>query len=166
MQETADFTTLYFQSQTDTQAFAVRLAHAILAHEKDIAQGGFNLRLEGGLGAGKTTLTRALLRACGVTGRVRSPTFELVEDYEIGNGLAFHHFDFYRFEAPEEFEDAGFRELFGAGRVTACEWSQKAGPYLPAADLTLSLTVDNLARKAELKAFSPLSRAVFSEVTA
>ena len=50
--------------------------------------------------------------------------------------------------------------------MTACEWSQKAGPYLPAADLTLSLTVDNLARKAELKAFSPLGRAVFSEVTA
>ena len=87
MQKTADIITVFFETQADTEAFARRVAQALLAHESDIAQHGFNLRLNGGLGAGKTTFTRALLRACGVTGRVRSPTFELVEDYEIRKDL-------------------------------------------------------------------------------
>ena len=87
MQKTADIITVFFETQADTEAFARRVAQALLAHESAIAQHGFNLRLNGGLGAGKTTFTRALLRACGVTGRVRSPTFELVEDYEIRKDL-------------------------------------------------------------------------------
>ena len=166
MQTTADSITLFFPSQDATEAFAGRLARSILAHEDEIAVSGFNLRLEGGLGAGKTTLTRALLRACGVTGRVRSPTFELVENYEIGRDLAFHHFDFYRFEDPAEFDEAGFRELFGAGRVTACEWSGKAGAYLPEADLEMTLSVEGLSRRAELAAKSALGRAVLAEAAA
>lgn len=106
------------------------------------------------------------MRACGVSGRVRSPTFELVEDYEIGATLAFHHFDFYRFESAEEFDEAGFRELFGPGMVTACEWSEKAAPYLPQADLEISLRVQNLSREATLKAFTPLGRTILAEVCA
>ena len=160
MQNTADFTTLFFQTQDDTEAFAARLARAILALEREIEARGFNLRLTGGLGAGKTTFTRALLRACGVTGRVRSPTFELVENYDIGRTLEFHHFDFYRFETAEEFEEAGFRELFGPGMVTASEWSEKAAPYLPDADLELTLAVKDLSREARLVACSDLGRAV------
>lgn len=106
------------------------------------------------------------MRACGVTGRVRSPTFELVEDYEIGKTLAFHHFDFYRFESAEEFDEAGFRELFGPGMVTACEWSEKAAPFLPDADLEISLSVKDLSRDASLKAYTPLGRVVLMEVCA
>ena len=158
MQKTADIITVFFETQADTEAFARRVAQALLAHESDIAQHG--------LGAGKTTFTRALLRACGVTGRVRSPTFELVEDYEIGKTLAFHHFDFYRFESAEEFDEAGFRELFGPGMVTACEWSEKAAPYLPDADLEISLSVKDLSRDASLKAYTPLGRVVLMEVCA
>lgn len=166
MQKTADINTVFFETQADTEAFARRIAKALMAHESDIEQNGFNFRLNGGLGAGKTTLTRALLRACGVSGRVRSPTFELVEDYEIGATLAFHHFDFYRFESAEEFDEAGFRELFGLGMVTACEWSEKAAPYLPQADLEISLRVQNLSREATLKAFTPLGRTILAEVCA
>lgn len=166
MQKTADFTTVFFPTQTDTEAFAARLAQALLSHEDLIASSGFNLRLTGGLGAGKTTFTRALLRACGVTGRVRSPTFELVENYEIGESLAFHHFDFYRFESPEEFDEAGFRELFGAGMVTACEWSDKAAGYLPEADLEITLTVEKLSRQARLEARSRLGQIILTEVCA
>ncbi len=166
MQKTADFTTLFFQTQTDTEAFAATVAKALLAHESEIERTGFNLRLIGGLGAGKTTFTRALLRACGVTGRVRSPTFELVENYDIGESLQFHHFDFYRFESPEEFDEAGFRELFGPGMVTACEWSEKAAPYLPKADIEITLSVDNLSRQAQLKACSPLGKVILTEVCA
>ena len=166
MQKTADIITVFFETQADTEAFARRVAQALLAHESAIAQHGFNLRLNGGLGAGKTTFTRALLRACGVTGRVRSPTFELVEDYEIGKTLEFHHFDFYRFESAEEFDEAGFRELFGPGMVTACEWSEKAAPFLPDADLEISLSVKDLSRDASLKAYTPLGRVVLMEVCA
>lgn len=165
MQKTAELITLFFQTQADTEAFAGRVAQALLTHESDIAEAGFNLRLDGGLGAGKTTFTRALLRACGVTGRVRSPTFELVEEYEIGNALQFHHFDFYRFESPEEFDEAGFRELFGPGMVTACEWSEKAFPLLPQADLEIALAVDGPSRRAQIQAQSDLGAAVLSEVT-
>lgn len=164
MQKTADFTSVFFQTQADTEAFAAQVAKVLLNHESDIARDGFNLRLNGGLGAGKTTFTRALLRACGVTGRVRSPTFELVENYEIGESLQFHHFDFYRFEAPEEFDEAGFRELFGPGMVTACEWSEKAAPYLPDADVEITLLVDKLSRQAHLKACSPAGQKLLSEV--
>ena len=97
---------------------------------------------------------------------MRSPTFELVEDYEIGKTLAFHHFDFYRFESAEEFDEAGFRELFGPGMVTACEWSEKAAPYLPDADLEISLSVKYLSRDTSLKAYTPLGRVVLMEVCA
>ena len=166
MQKSADTTTLFFENEEQTQAFAARLAQRLLAHAADIAAAGFNLRLTGDLGAGKTTLTRALLRACGVTGPVRSPTFELVQNYELTGGLQFNHFDFYRFESPEEFDDAGFRELFGPGRITACEWSERAGEYLPAVDLVVTLTVQGLSRSAEITAESALGAAILKEVCA
>ena len=102
------------------------------------------MRLEGDLGAGKTSLVRAMLRRLGWTGAVKSPTFTLLETYEAG-GLKVNHFDFYRFETPEEFEDAGFADLYAAGAVCASEWSSKAAPFVPAADLTVSLAVEGYA---------------------
>ena len=108
--------------------------------------------------------TRALLRALGVAGRVRSPTFELVEEYDVLDGCVFYHFDFYRFESPREFEEAGFRDMFGSGRITACEWSEKAADYLPAADLEITLTVDKAARRAHLAALSDAGKKVLNEV--
>ena len=124
-------------------------AEAVLKHSKEITDRGLNIRLQGTLGAGKTTLTRALLRALGFTGRVRSPTFTLVETYSV-QGLAINHFDFYRFESPEEFEEAGFRDLFGAGRMTLCEWPDKAEPFLPPADLLILIDLKGDGREAKL----------------
>lgn len=144
--------TLVFVDEAQTQAFAMHLARALEVCDNDIRCRGFNLRLTGDLGAGKTTLTRALLRALGVTGRVRSPTFELVEEYDVLGDVHFYHFDFYRFEDPSEFEEAGFRDMFGAGCITVCEWSEKAGPYLPSADIELTLTVNGSTRNATLSA--------------
>ena len=166
MIETDTSLELVFADESQTQAFAVRLAKALAEHADDVARSGFNLRLTGDLGAGKTTLTRALLRALGVGGRVRSPTFELVEEYDVLDGLSFYHFDFYRFESPCEFEDAGFRALFGAGRITVCEWSERAGAYLPAADLEITLTVEGLARRARIAAAGRLGEYIASEVFA
>lgn len=149
--------------ESDTERLARLVAQSLSAHRAEIAQQGFNLRLEGNLGAGKTSFTRALLRSLGVTGRVRSPTFELVEDYEV-LGMDFHHFDFYRFASPVEFDEAGFRDLFGPGSITAGEWCEKAGSFLPPADLTLSLLVVGTGRQGTLKAASALGEKVVTEV--
>lgn len=162
---TADFsTTLVFADESHTQAFAERLAAVVREHAAGIAQQGLNVRLSGDLGAGKTALTRAFLRALGVTGRVRSPTFELLEQYDVLEGIVVNHFDFYRFTDPREFEHAGFREMFGASRITVCEWSDKAGPYLPDGDIAIELTVDGISRVAHIVALSAWGQTLAAKV--
>lgn len=101
---------------------------------------GLYIELLGDLGAGKTTLVRGLLRALGYQGRVKSPTFTLVEHYSV---LKFnvYHFDLYRFEDPEEWLDAGFREHFNGDNVCLVEWPQKAAGCLPLADVILRLDI-------------------------
>jgi tRNA threonylcarbamoyladenosine biosynthesis protein TsaE len=101
-------------------------------------RGGMTIFLLGDLGAGKTTLTRGILRGLGHTGRVKSPTYTLVEPYVISN-LYLHHFDLYRFADPTEWEDAGFRELFNPQSVCLVEWPDKAGGQLPLPDWTIDL---------------------------
>lgn len=157
-------TRVRLSDETHTVRFAEHLADALTHVRKAICQSGFNLRLTGDLGAGKTTLTRALLRHLGVTGRVKSPTFELVSDYDVLDGIAFHHFDFYRFESPIEFDEAGFRDLFGPGSITASEWSDKAGEFLPSADLELVIAICGTERDVTLKAYSMAGHRVLEEL--
>jgi tRNA threonylcarbamoyladenosine biosynthesis protein TsaE len=98
------------------------------------------IELHGPLGAGKTTFVRHLLRALGVQGHVKSPTYALMEPYEVerdGRPLSIRHFDFYRFDDPQEWEDAGFRDAFAAPGLKLVEWPEKAEGLLPAADLRL-----------------------------
>jgi tRNA threonylcarbamoyladenosine biosynthesis protein TsaE len=97
---------------------------------------GITIYLRGELGAGKTTLVRGMLRALGHEGPVRSPTYALVEVYDVSR-LHFHHFDFYRFHDPREWIDAGFRESFDGTNVTVVEWPEKAGTWLPPADVEI-----------------------------
>lgn len=138
----------------DTDRLGAALAKAALACRDAIASEGLALRLEGNLGAGKTSLVRAMLRALGWQGPVKSPTFSLLETYSAG-GIAVNHFDFYRFETPEEFEDAGFRDLYGAGALCASEWSEKAEPFLPPADAVVALSPDGLGRRMKAEALTP-----------
>jgi tRNA threonylcarbamoyladenosine biosynthesis protein TsaE len=101
-------------------AFAAHLAsHAALWPSTFIA-------LDGPLGAGKTTFVRHLLRALGVAGRIKSPTYAVLEPYELDGGRTVSHFDFYRFDDPREFDQAGFRELFAAPGLKLAEWPDKA----------------------------------------
>ena len=154
---------IFLPDEATTDKLGALIAAALSGCRESIGRDGLNIRLDGTLGAGKTTLTRAVLRALGVSGRVRSPTFTLVETYSP-SGMTIHHFDFYRFESPEEFEDAGFRDLFGPGKVTMCEWSEKAGEYLPPPDVTISLSVRGLSREAELTANSPAGNNIATKV--
>ncbi len=147
-----------------TDRFGQCLAHAITQAAETIAQSGLNIRLEGNLGAGKTSTVRATLRELGVTGRIKSPTFTLLESYPLDHDLEAFHFDFYRFEDPEEFLDAGFRDNFGAGFITLVEWSEKAGPCLPPADITIDLRIDGNARVATIEAHSSLGQNISSEI--
>lgn len=148
--------TLRLENEAQTDELAKRFAWALESLKETISLSGFNLRLTGDLGAGKTTFTRALLRSLGFTGRVKSPTFELLNEYTVLEAITLRHFDFYRFETPIEFEEAGFRDLFGPKAICVTEWSNKADPYLPKADMEITLKIDGLSRDATLVSASEL----------
>ena len=149
-----------------TDEFGALLARCALQYRNRIIDSGLNIRLEGNLGAGKTSMARAMLRALGVEGRIKSPTFTLLETYPIDESIEVFHFDFYRFESPEEFLDAGFRDHFAAAHITLVEWSEKAGDCLPAADLTLIFEPSGDGRTLTLIAGSNLGSELADSVTA
>ncbi|MEC5404997.1 tRNA (adenosine(37)-N6)-threonylcarbamoyltransferase complex ATPase subunit type 1 TsaE [Paraburkholderia sp. MPAMCS5] len=143
-----------FADEAATLAFGERFARAIegVAFGSNVqgsvrgsgtqAFHGLQVQLVGDLGAGKTTLVRATLRGLGHAGRVRSPTYTLVEPYVLerpAGELTLYHFDLYRFTDPAEWADAGFREYFDSGAVCLVEWPQRAGPLLGVPDLVFSL---------------------------
>jgi len=114
------------------------------------------VELEGPLGAGKTTFVRHLLHALGVEGRIKSPTYAVVETYELDH-LAISHFDFYRFDDPQEWEDAGLRDLFGTAGLKLVEWAVKAEPLLPVPDLRVTITPhDEAIRGVRFDAMTPI----------
>ena len=127
---------LVWPDEAGCAALAARLAN--LLRPSLLAGGSFYVELHGTLGAGKTTFTRHLLRALGVAGRIKSPSYAVVEPHELP-GLPIHHFDFYRFNDPQEWEDAGFRDLFAAAGLKLAEWPEKAQGLLPLADLRLHI---------------------------
>lgn len=118
---------------------------------------GLKIYLSGDLGTGKTTLARALLRSVGVEGRIRSPTFTLLESYNLSR-LYFYHFDFYRLNNPLEWEDAGFRDLFAGEGVCLVEWPERVGDLLPRPDLQIALEHRDGGRTAHLVALSQAGR--------
>lgn len=118
-------------------------------------QAGINVYLHGDLGAGKTTFVRGMLNGLGFSGKVKSPTYTLVEPYQlkIQNALVdFYHFDLYRFADEEEWEAAGFREYFNVHSVCLVEWPNKAGSLIPQADIDIYLSLAGEGRTLQLKA--------------
>ena len=122
------------------------------------------IELHGPLGAGKTTFVRHLLHALGVQGRVKSPTYAVMEPYELPGG-AIWHFDFYRFNDPQEWEDAGFRDVFASTGLKLAEWPEKAAEFLPPADLRIHIEPHgDEARAVTFHACSPLGVALLSRL--
>ena len=152
MDKTRIVKTLRWQDETQTQAFAQALAARPALRTA-------TLELQGDLGAGKTTLVRHLLRALGVAGRIKSPTYAVVEPHQAQTPdglLNIWHFDFYRFNDPREWEDAGFRDLFAGPGLKLCEWPDQATGLMPVADLDITLTLqDNEHRLVQLQAHTP-----------
>ena len=141
--------TRFLPSEAETLAFGAALAAAL--------EPGLVVFLSGELGAGKTTLARGVLRGLGHAGRVKSPSFALVEPYTFSR-LYLYHFDFYRFTDPRELGDAGFREYFNPESVCLVEWPENAAGWLPAADLRITLRVQGTGRQLEIDADTEAGR--------
>lgn len=127
--------------------------------------GGMVVTLSGELGAGKTTLVRGALRRLGWGGAVKSPSYTLVEHYAISS-LYFYHFDFYRFNDPEEWESTGFAEYFQPTTVCLIEWPERVAPRLPVVDLALALTVRGSGRSLHLAARTAAGKACLAAYAA
>lgn len=139
----------YLAAEADTLALGAELAPGL--------EPGMVIYLTGQLGAGKTTLARGVLRGLGYGGKVKSPTFTLVELYKLSR-LYLYHFDFYRFNNPAELGEAGFREYFNPAAVCLVEWPEKAAGALPAADIRIDLKITGSGRQAEIHADTEIGR--------
>ena len=156
--------TIAWPDESATSAFAQSLAA-----QPGIA--GALIELRGDLGAGKTTFVRHLLGALGVTGRIKSPSYTVVEPYTLTAsrarplGLDIWHFDFYRFNDPDEWEEAGFRDTFASPGLKLVEWPDKAGAHLPQPDLSISIVVgEGDTRNVILKTHTPTGAGLLAGV--
>lgn len=153
---------LHLDDDEQTQALAEQFA-ALMGPAQGALAGG-RIHLKGDLGAGKTTFARALLRACGVTGRIKSPSYALLESYKVSN-LYLYHLDFYRFSKAQDWEDAGFRDILQKQALVLIEWPEQAGAQLPPPDVELSLAHADAGRQARLVAYSEKGRTWLTSLT-
>lgn len=147
----SDMTNYFTQFLTD-EAATLQAARQLAAH----CHPGQVIYLHGDLGAGKTTLVRGMLQALGHSGKVKSPTYTLVEPYALAP-FTVYHFDLYRFQDAEEWEAAGFREYFNPSSVCLVEWPERASAVLPLADIDIQLEILPSGRQLHVRSASPLA---------
>jgi tRNA threonylcarbamoyladenosine biosynthesis protein TsaE len=150
---------VYIEDEPAMLALGGRLARAVLMNQSK----GCVIYLIGDLGAGKTTLTRGVLRGLGHRGAVKSPTFTLVEPYELGD-LNLYHFDLYRLSDPEELEYIGIRDYLAGNAVTIVEWPEKGAGVLPAADLSITICYVDKGREVSFEAVTPHGESIISQL--
>jgi len=138
-----DLRSVFLPDEAATLALGNRLALVL--------EPGLYVALSGNLGSGKTTLTRGILRGLGYQGKVKSPTYTLVELYNLSK-LDLYHFDFYRFNDPQEWLDAGFRDHFEPRNICLVEWPERAEGLLPPPDLKITLNEEGGGRRARIAA--------------
>ncbi len=148
---------IHLPNEAATIAFATRFAHTL--------RPGLVIYLRGDLGAGKTTLVRALLQALGYTGRVKSPTYTLVEQYAVA-GLNLRHFDLYRFRDANEWESAGFRDEFDGNNVCLVEWPEQASGLLPLADISINFKILQDERELTIHAYTDAGQTCLNALSA
>lgn len=131
--------TVYVNNESEMFEFAKHFAKKL--------KPGITVYLYGDLGAGKTTFVRGILRAMGYQASVKSPTFTIVEPYQLdADGVMIYHFDLYRINDPEELDFIGIRDYVTAEHICLIEWPEKAQGYLPLADITCYIDVDGSKR--------------------
>jgi len=150
---------IYLQDEDATCALASAFAPMLCGTDPQLPglSAGGRIHLRGDLGAGKTSFVRALLRAAGIKGRIKSPSYALLESYNLSN-LYFYHLDFYRFSNTREWVDAGFREILRDDAVVLIEWPDQAGGMLPPPDLDITFSYADTGRNASLSALSEKGR--------
>ncbi|HLB42120.1 MAG TPA: tRNA (adenosine(37)-N6)-threonylcarbamoyltransferase complex ATPase subunit type 1 TsaE [Gammaproteobacteria bacterium] len=146
----------FLYHEEDILAFAAQIANIVDARTI--------IFLQGPLGAGKTTFARGFLRGLGFKDKVKSPTYTLVESYDIA-GRKIFHFDFYRLNRAEELRDIGIEEYFFSNAICLIEWPEKGFSLLPAADLIVDIAIKEVGRELAVTAGSSYGEAVMKSIT-
>lgn len=137
---------IQIRTESDTQKLAKLLAQVVGEFLPELSSRSLVIFLQGTLGAGKTTFSRYFIRALGHTGAVKSPTYGLVEEYDLAFGKLCH-FDLYRLNEPEELEYIGIREYLTASKICLIEWPEHAQGLLPEPDLDVQIQLEGLANE-------------------
>lgn len=145
---------MQIQTAEQMKALGARLAQALHTLQSDHSA-VININLQGNLGAGKTTLTQGLVQALLPDARVKSPTYTLVETYDVGD-FQIAHFDLYRLCDPEELEFLGIRDYFEGARVNLIEWAEKGEGVLPAFDVWIDISIEGESRDVTLRALTAI----------
>lgn len=156
---TTDNYVLQGEAQTEV------LGQACASSLREPAPAPLVIHLRGELGAGKSTFARAMLRALGVVGRIKSPTYALIEPYEVAFGLLLH-LDLYRLSDARELEYLGVDQLFDRAKLCLIEWPERAHSALAPADLEISLEHGENARIARVQAHSELGKLIKAQIGA